>query len=90
MYLENSSYFKNIADIDTKATLVSDHQFPKLTVKVRNEIVVLGEKVTAEEVQKYKKELTPEEFKKIIDTEDPNYLILDMRNDYEYQLGHFK
>lgn len=46
--------------------------------------------MTAEEVQKYKKELTPEEFKRIVDEGDENYLILDMRNDYEYRLGHFK
>jgi len=91
MYLESTKYFKNIADIEPKATLVSGHQFPKLTVKVRNEIVVLGEKVTQEEVKKYKKEFTPEEFKKIIDEGKlDNYIILDMRNDYEYRLGHFK
>ena len=90
MYLESTKYFKNIADIEPKATLVSGHQFPNLAVKVRHEIVVLGEKVTGEEVKKFKKELSPEEFKRIIDEEDPNYLILDMRNDYEYRLGHFK
>lgn len=91
MYLESTKYFKNIADIEPKATLVSGHQFPKLTVKIRNEIVVLGEKVTEEEVKKYKKELTPEEFKQILDGEkSDDYIILDMRNDYEYRLGHFK
>ena len=91
MYLESTKYFKNIADIEPKATLVSGHQFPKLTVKVRNEIVVLGEKVTQEEVKKYKKEFTPEEFKKILDEgKADDYIILDMRNDYEYRLGHFK
>gem|GEM_PF-1762266 len=47
LYLDSTQYFKNIADIDTKATLVREHQFPKLTVKVRHEIVVMGEKVTA-------------------------------------------
>jgi len=41
-------------------------------------------------VRKYKKELTAAEFKRIVDEEDDNYLILDMRNDYEYRLGHFK
>lgn len=91
MYLESTQYFKNIADIEPKATRVSGHQFPKLTVKVRNEIVVLGEKVTQEEVKKYKKEFTPEEFKKILDEgKADDYIILDMRNDYEYRLGHFK
>jgi UPF0176 protein len=93
MYLQASKYFKNISDndIDTKATLVAGHQFPKLTVKVRHEIVVLGEKVTEEEVKQYRKEFTPEEFKKILDEgRADDYIILDMRNDYEYRLGHFK
>jgi UPF0176 protein len=91
MYLESTKYFKNIADIEPKATLVSGHQFPKLTVKVRHEIVVLWEKVTEEEVKKYKKELTPEQFKQILDEgKTDDYIILDMRNDYEYRLGHFK
>lgn len=41
LYLENSKYFKGIADIDTKSTIVDGHQFAKMTVKSRNEIVVL-------------------------------------------------
>lgn len=41
MYLKSSKYFHDIGDIEPKVTLVSGHQFPKLTVKVRNEIVVL-------------------------------------------------
>jgi UPF0176 protein len=62
-----------------------------MSVKIREEIVTLGVKVTAEQVQKNKKELTPEEFKKILDSgSTDDYLILDMRNDYEYRLGHFK
>ncbi len=90
LYLGSSKYFKNVSDIDTKSTIVTGHQFEKMSVKIRNEIVVLGEKVTAEEVQKFKKELSPEEFKRIVDEQDEDYLILDMRNDYEYRLGHFK
>lgn len=62
-----------------------------MTVKFREEIVTLGEKVTAAEVEKFKKEFTPDEFKKILDEgKEDEYLILDMRNDYEYNLGHFK
>jgi UPF0176 protein len=41
LYLANTEYFKNIADIDTKSTIVEGHQFAKMTVKIRNEIVVL-------------------------------------------------
>lgn len=62
-----------------------------MSVKIRNEIVTLGVKVTAEQVKQYKKEVTPEEFKNILETDKiDDYIILDMRNDYEYRLGHFK
>ena len=41
--------------------------------------------------KKYKKEITSTEFKAILDGDKAdNYLIIDMRNDYEYRLGHFK
>lgn len=90
-FLESSEYFHVIADIDSKATPVDGHKFPRMSVKIRNEIVTLWVKVQATDVKKYKKELTPLEFKKIIDEgKMDDYLILDMRNDYEYRLGHFK
>lgn len=60
-------------------------------MKIREEIVTFGVKVTADQVKKYKKEITPDEFKAILDGDKADdYLILDMRNDYEYRLGHFK
>ena len=90
-FLQKSKYFQDISDVDTKATSVSGHEFPRMSVKIRNEIVTLGMKVTAEEVKKYKKEMTPEEFKNILESDKKDdYIILDMRNDYEYRLGHFK
>ncbi len=62
-----------------------------MIVKYREEIVTLGEKVTADEVQKYHKPISSGELKSIIDEGRlDEYLILDMRNDYEYRLGHFK
>jgi UPF0176 protein len=86
-FLDTSKYFQNIPDIDAKATSVNDHQFPRMSVKIRNEIVTLGEKVTAEEVKNYHKEIKIEEFKEIIDgNKSDEYAILDMRNDYEYRL----
>ncbi len=89
-FLENSLYFKDIPDIDAKSTLVDSHQFARLSVKIRDEIVTMGERVSALEVQKYHKEILVEEFKDIIDGNNDEYAILDMRNDYEYRLGHFK
>jgi UPF0176 protein len=89
-YLQKSKYFSDISDIDAKSTPVDDHEFPRMSVKIRNEIVTLGEKVTAEEVKKYHKEIKIEEFKQVLEDNPEDYAILDMRNDYEYRLGHFK
>ena len=61
-----------------------------MSVKIREEIVTLGERVTAREVQKYHREITIADFKAVIDDKNDEYAILDMRNDYEYRLGHFK
>lgn len=91
LFLQNSKYFQNIDDIDKKATPVDGHKFPRMSVKIRNEIVTLGTKVTESDIKKYKKEISPAEFKEILNSEKiDDYLILDMRNDYEYRLGHFK
>lgn len=90
-YLESTGFFKDIPDIDVKSTPVDGHQFDKMIVKYRDEIVAMGVKVTAQEVKQFKKELSPEAFKDIIDSgKTDDYVILDMRNDYEYRLGHFK
>jgi predicted sulfurtransferase len=41
LYLAASKYFKDIPDIDTKATMVDGHCFEKMIVKYRKEIVAL-------------------------------------------------
>jgi len=91
LYLSSVSYFADIEDIDVKANDVDSHKFEKMFVKERDEIVALGQKVTAQEVKKYDQRISTEDFKGIIDEgREDEYLILDMRNDYEYDLGHFK
>ncbi|MBC7504100.1 hypothetical protein H7169_03940 [Candidatus Gracilibacteria bacterium] len=89
-FLQKNEYFKDIPDIDAKSTQVDGHQFARLSVKIRDEIVTMGERVNQEEVDKYHKEIKKEEFKSIIDGKNDEYVILDMRNDYEYRLGHFR
>ena len=90
MFLANNSYFQDISDIDIKATEVDGHQFDKMIVRYRSEIVALGKTVTADQVRTSDKQITIDEMKRIIDQEDQDREILDMRNDYERQLGHFK
>ncbi len=91
LYLQQNQYFKDIPDIDIKATQVDEYYFDKMTVKYRKEIVALGTTVTQAEIEQYRQELSVEDFKKLVDAGDlEDWVIVDMRNDYEYKLGHFK
>lgn len=89
-FLAQNPYFNDIDHIEKKWTSVDGHKFDKMIVKYRKEIVALGETVTEEEVKQALQEISMEELKDIIDNEKEGYAILDMRNTYEYKLGHFK
>jgi UPF0176 protein len=74
------------ADIEIKSSAGDERTFPKLVVKVRPEIVTLAADVplTAETGN----HLTPGEWKRTLE-EEPDVVLLDIRNRYESQLGKF-
>ncbi len=80
----------DFADVDIKRSVGTGSAFPRLAVKVRNEIVHwgLGElDVNPREVTgKY---ITAEELHAWIHS-DKEFYIVDMRNDYEQVVGHFR
>ncbi len=91
LYLRSHPLWKDIQDIDEKSSIVDGHQFPRMQVKVRDEIVVLGKKYWSKEIQEAGNRMGIEEFKDLLDNGNPDdYIILDMRNNHEYKLGHFK
>ena len=91
LYLQNHPLFNNPSDLDIKSNKVLGHQFPRMSVKLKDEIVVLGQKYTASEIEAAENRMWVDEFKNILDNENPDdYIVLDMRNDHEYKLGHFK
>ena len=66
-----------------------EHVFPKLSVKARKEIVTLGlENEDFSPNDTTGRHLSPAEWKHAM--EEENTVILDARNDYEFDLGHFK
>lgn len=80
----------NFSDLWFKHSPGTGNAFPKLKVKVRKEIVTLG---LGEEGDIDPNEITgthlkPEELKQWIDNGE-DVTIIDMRNDYEYKVGHF-
>ena len=65
-----------------------DHSFLKLTVKVRDKIVADGLIDETFDVTKIGVHLKAKEFNQIL--EDPNTIVVDFRNHYESEIGHFK
>ena len=65
-----------------------DHSFLKLTIKVRNKIVADGLNDETFDVTNKGIHLKAKEFNQIVD--DPNTIVVDFRNHYESEIGHFK
>lgn len=68
----------------------SDAEFPflKLKIKVRNKILADGLSDETFDVTNKGKHLSAEEFNQL--TDDPDTILIDFRNHYEHEVGHFK
>jgi len=83
--LEQIDYLKNMP---LKIALEDDGKsFYKLTIKNRQKILADGLNDDAFDVTNVGNHLTAEEFNAAM--EDPNTLVVDMRNYYESEVGHF-
>ena len=65
-----------------------DHSFLKLTLKVRNKIVADGLNDETFDVTNKGIHLKAQEFNNLL--EDPNTIVVDFRNHYESEVGHFE
>ncbi len=63
-----------------------EQAFPKLTVKVRRQLVAVDLSLDPTQGGEY---VTSKEWREMMEGEEP-YLKLDVRNDYEWDLGHFE
>lgn len=75
------------ADIEFKTSAGDETTFPKLVVKVRPEIVTLAAGIPLE--PDTWNQLTPAEWKRTLE-EEPDAVVLDVRNRYESELGRFE
>jgi predicted sulfurtransferase len=77
-------------DVDFKESEGGAHCFSKLYIVVRKEIVHLG--LDTEQISPAQggQHLTPEQVHALIARKPDNLVILDARNDYEWEIGKFK
>jgi UPF0176 protein len=72
--------------LEFKVEETSEHVFARLTVKVKKELVALDQEVA---LANRGQALSPAGWRKMLEEED-DLLLLDIRNDYEWELGHFE
>lgn len=77
------------ADVQVKRSQGTGHAFPKLVVKVREEIVGTKFPKSIDPTKRTGTHLPPEELRRWFE-EEKDFVIVDMRNDYEFKAGHFK
>lgn len=76
-----------LADLNFKETFDEENPFDKSKVKLRKEIVTMGIN-DVDPLKSVGTYLSPEEWHELI--QDPRVILIDTRNDYEYELGTFK
>jgi UPF0176 protein len=62
-----------------------EHVFEKMTVKVKKRLVAFTKPI---DLEKRGHHLSPQEWNKVLNS-DQDYILIDVRNDYEYKIGHF-
>lgn len=73
-------------DVHFKIHYWHEQAFPHKTVKYRKNLVARDERV---DLSLQGEHVSPAEWKKMLESEE-DYLLLDIRNDYEWNLGHFE
>lgn len=87
-YMEMVKSDPRFADIVFKIDAAEGHAFKKMHVRAKKEIVHLGLEEDINPHELTGTYLEPAEFYKRM--QDQDTIVLDARNDYEYDLGHFR
>jgi UPF0176 protein len=87
-YMEAMHNDPRFADMAFKIDAHDGHAFKKMHVRPRKELVTLRLEDDINPLQTTGKHLSPKEFFEAM--QDEETVVIDARNDYEYDLGHFR
>ena len=87
-YMDMMHADERFADTVFKIDESEEHAFKKMHVRPRKELVTLRLEDDINPLELTGKYLEPKEFHEALQDED--VIVLDARNDYEYDLGHFR
>lgn len=88
LYMEHLRSDKRFKDIIFKIDEYHEHVFKKMHVRVKNELVNLSLEDDINPLELTGDHIKPIDFYKGL--QDPDTIVIDARNDYEYELGHFR
>jgi UPF0176 protein len=83
-WLRTHPSFQNIT---FKVDHFHEHVFPRATVKVRDQLVAFD---TPVDVSQTGEHVSPAKWREMIEKKAEDTILLDVRNDYEWELGHFE
>lgn len=73
-------------DVHFKIHEYHEQAFPRCTVKYRKQLVAVDEVV---DLEKRGEHVSPEKWQQMLE-EETEYVLIDVRNDYEWKVGHFE
>ncbi len=83
-WLKSDERFK---DVEFKIHSYHENVFPKVCVKVREQLVAMDEPIDLSLTGDH---LSPEQWEQMLEEKDEDTLLIDVRNDYEWKVGHFE
>lgn len=86
-YIEWMKKDARFQEISFKLHDAKEHVFPKMTVKYRKQLVAIDCDV---DFSLKGESVSPDRWKLMLDKRDDSTLLLDVRNDYEWEVGHFE
>lgn len=73
-------------EVSFKIHEAKEHAFPKATIKYRKQLVAIDCEI---DLSQAGEKVSPAVWKKMLE-EEPDRVLIDVRNDYEWQVGHFE
>ena len=86
-YIEWMRSDPRFAGVQFKIHQSNEHAFPKATIKYRQQLVAIDCEV---DLSKTGEHVSPDLWKKMLEERDENTVVIDVRNEYEWKVGHFK
>lgn len=83
-WLNEQKYYQKTS---IKTQLTDEHAFHKMIVKYRKQLCAFDVKVDFQDIGQ---RVSPKKWREMIEENDPNTYIIDVRNVYESEVGHFE